>query len=171
MVVKLSACSALDCAANATGATRKSLLTGYVSGWLLPEHRFWAHRPLYEAATKGDAESVAVGWTPELADLLGFGPTDGSAPGGGAAASNHQCWVHVLLCARHCSLAFYGQRSPLRRCCWSQVALQPQPRVGPHRGATITVRGYLFLPARLRSRSVAMHHTLLARLHVVLDPG
>eukprot|EP01047_Picozoa_sp_COSAG01_P055891 COSAG01_NODE_6275_length_3759_cov_249.376606_1_plen_57_part_10 len=38
--------------ANRTQAVRKSLLTGYVCSWLLPEHRFWAHGPLYDAALR-----------------------------------------------------------------------------------------------------------------------
>lgn len=70
--------------ANATQHTRRSLLTGYICGWLRSEHRFWAYRPLRDLVNQrqqnGDGELSA-----ELCDLLGFGPTDGSAPGGGGA--------------------------------------------------------------------------------------
>lgn len=72
--------------ANTTQHTRKSLLTGYVCGWLRSEHRFWAYEPLRELVNRrqqaGDSASDS-GLSAELCDLLGFGPTDGSAPGGG----------------------------------------------------------------------------------------
>ena len=48
---------------------------------LRSEHRFWAYRPLYEMATAPGRGGLSA----PLCDLLGFGPTDGSAPGGGGA--------------------------------------------------------------------------------------
>ena len=72
---------------NSTDAVRKSVLSGYVCSWLRSEHRFWAHAPLLELAQKGRQGNEQ---TPEISDdlydLLGFGPHDGSAPGGGGAA-------------------------------------------------------------------------------------
>ena len=49
-----------------------------------PEHRFWAHAPLRELVSQRH-ESGERELSAELCDLLGFGPTDGSAPGGGGA--------------------------------------------------------------------------------------
>ena len=96
--------------ANATEVERKSLLSGYVCSWLRSEHRFWAFDPLRDlvknrerhdnpgagaAADTTEPGEVTSGGiddggidpplTDELCDLLGFGPTDGTAPGGGGA--------------------------------------------------------------------------------------
>ena len=43
---------------NETELGRKSLLSSYQLGWLRPEYKFWAHRPLHDALSAGELEPV-----------------------------------------------------------------------------------------------------------------
>lgn len=75
---------------NRSNETRKGMLVSYQLGWLRPEHRFYAHKELYEQVGS---------LTPGLQSLLGFGGgTLGSVPGNG----NFRDTSEVRGCARVC---------------------------------------------------------------------
>ena len=75
------------------------------------------HAPLRKLVSQRQEESGEGELSAELCDLLGFGPTDGSAPGGN----------YTQLLVIHCS----------DRLLWLQVAV-PHATVGPARAVSIT---------------------------------
>ena len=50
---------------NRSDRGRKSILSGYQLGWLRPEIKFWAHRPMHDALAAGGV------FSDEMAELLG----------------------------------------------------------------------------------------------------
>jgi len=56
---------------NTTEVKRKSFLTGYQLGWLRPENKFFAYKPLHDAVIAGQ-------FSDELATMLGHGAQHGT---------------------------------------------------------------------------------------------
>ena len=67
---------------NNTDRIRKSVLTGYQLGWLRPENKFWAYKPLHEALVAGE-------FSDELATLLGHADREASEGWSGSRTSGH----------------------------------------------------------------------------------